>query len=75
VRQVDFDFRRKRGLAAGLREFANECVQRMLVCSVGSPTEGEDQNAVACDTSVEETKRMKLTDKAIGKNGERAIGP
>jgi hypothetical protein len=26
-------------------------------------------------TFVEETKRVKLTDKAIGKDGERVIGP
>ena len=42
------------------------CVQRRLACSVGdSPTGAKVRNPVAWVAYVEETKRMKPTDKAI----------
>ena len=45
---------------------ARECVQKRQICSVGdSPTGGKVRNLVAWVASVEETKRMKPTDKAI----------
>ena len=45
---------------------AKECVQRRLACSVGvSPTKARVRSLVAWVASVEETKRMKPTDKAI----------
>ena len=45
---------------------ANQCVQRRLACSVGvSPTKARVRSLVAWVASVEETKRMKPTDKAI----------
>jgi hypothetical protein len=46
--------------------FADQCVQRRLTCSVGvSPTEVRVRSLVAWVAFVEETKRMKPTDKAI----------
>lgn len=46
--------------------FGRECVQRRLTCSVGvSPIKVRVRNLVAWVASVEETKRMKPTDKAI----------
>ncbi len=62
---------------------AKECVQQRLVCSVGvSPTKARVRSLVAWVASVEETKRMKLTDKAIqgmvsespGRNASEPIG-
>ena len=45
---------------------AKQCDQQRLACSVGdSPTGGRVRNPVARVASVEETKRMKPTDKAI----------
>ena len=45
---------------------ANQCVQERLTCSVGvSPTGVEVRSPLAWVVSVEETKRMKPTDKAI----------
>jgi hypothetical protein len=44
--------------------FADQCVQPRLACSVGaSPTGGRVRNFVAWVASVEETTRMKPTDK------------
>jgi hypothetical protein len=44
----------------------NQCVQRRLACSVGgSPTGAIVRSPVAWVAFVEETKRMKPTDKAI----------
>ena len=46
--------------------FAEQCVQQRLACSVGvSPTGAKVGSPVAWVASVEETKRMKPTDKAI----------
>ena len=46
--------------------FAQQCVQRRLACSVGvSPIKVTVRGLVAWVASVEETKRMKPTDKAI----------
>jgi hypothetical protein len=46
--------------------FGRQCVQRRLACSVGvSPTKVRVRSLVARVASVEETKRMKPTDKAI----------
>src|SRR5215471_13316525 len=46
-------------------ELATQCVQRRLACSVGgSPTGARVRSPVAWVASVEETKRMKPTDKA-----------
>jgi hypothetical protein len=43
-----------------------ECVQQRLACSVGdSPTGAKVRSPVAWITSVEETKPVKLVDKAI----------
>jgi hypothetical protein len=45
---------------------ARQCVQQKLACSVGgSPTKVRVRSLVAWVASVEETKRMKPTDKAI----------
>jgi len=45
---------------------AKQCVQRRLACSVGvSPTKAKVGSFVAWVAFVEETKRMKPTDKAI----------
>ena len=45
---------------------ARQCVQLRLACSVGvSPTGGKVRNLRSWVASVEETKRMKPTDKAI----------
>jgi len=52
------------------------CVQRRLACSVGdSPTGAKVRNPEAWVASEEETNRMKPTDKAIIKDGERVTGP
>ena len=49
-----------------MRISENECVQRRLACSVGgSPTGAIVRSPVAWVAFVEETKRMKPTDKAI----------
>ena len=54
----------KLGKADGV--FGRECVQRRLACSVGdSPTGARVRSPVAWITSVEETKPVKLIDKAI----------
>src|SRR2546427_8204368 len=48
------------------RVLAKECVQTRQTCSVGnSPTRVKVRSPVARVASVEETKRMKPTDKAI----------
>jgi hypothetical protein len=45
---------------------AKECVQQKLACSVGvSPTRARVRSPVTWVAFVEETKRMKPTDKAI----------
>jgi len=63
--------------------FRRECVQRRLACSVGvSPTGARVRSPVAWVTSVEETNRVKLTDKAVlgtvsespGRNASEPIG-
>ena len=47
------------------RFLANECVQQRLACSVGGESHrGKSQSPVAWVAFVEETKRMKPTDKA-----------
>ena len=65
------------------RVLRGECVQRRLTCSVGaSPTKARVRSLVAWVASVEETKRMKPTDKAIqgmvsespGRNESEPIG-
>ena len=46
--------------------FGKGCVQQKLACSVGgSPTKVSVRSLVAWVASVEETKRMEPTDKAI----------
>ena len=46
--------------------FADQCDQRRLACSVGGEShQGKRQSPVAWVAFVEETKRMKPTDKAI----------
>ena len=62
---------------------ADQRVQRRLACSVGvSPTKARVRSLVAWVASVEETKRMEPTDKAIlgivsespGRNASEPIG-
>jgi hypothetical protein len=48
--------------------FADQCVQLRLACSAGvSPRQGKSQSPVTWVAFVEETKRMKPTDKAINR--------
>jgi hypothetical protein len=50
---------------------AKECVQPRLACSVGViPTRAIVRSSVTWVAFVEETKRMKPTDKAINLDGE-----
>jgi hypothetical protein len=58
------------------RVSAQQCVQISQMCSVGdSPIGGTVRTFVAWVASVEETKQMKPTDKAINEDGERVTGP
>jgi len=47
------------------RHFGKECVQERQTCSVGSRPTGVKVRSLAWVVSVEKTKRMKPTDKAI----------
>src|SRR5216684_2852482 len=53
-------------ISVALRVLAKECVQERQTCSVGSrPTGVKVRSPLAWVVSVEKTKRMKPTDKAI----------
>ena len=55
--------------------FGRECVQERQTCSIGGrPIGVKVRSPLAWVASVEETKLVKPTDKAIVKEGERVTG-